>query len=323
MHAAFKAVRRAYKCKKNETNGLLNSGADNIHLNCNINVKMGSSLKRGLSNKGKRRKMKKHRKRGIGKTQVLGMVGMISMLVSMGAVADVAISVSWSGDGRAVMGATEVAGAPGVRYSNWNTITNGAAASLTPVYENGATATGVTLTPSVVAFSDRGNLAADASGDTKLFNGVRDITSTASNAWSIDVAGLSFAEYDVYVYRRGENAGRAGSFTIGDTTYYAGTLADGIPSDETGYVLSTDTTYDGALINAGGTVATDIAQGNYVKFSGLTGTSFTLEMGALSDDGYARNKVAGIQIVAVPEPATLGLIGLAGVGLIVARRFRV
>lgn len=267
--------------------------------------------------------MKEQVKRGMSGTKVLGVVGAISMLVSTGAVADVAISVSWSGDGRAVMGATDVAGAPGVRYSNWNTITNGGAASLTPIYEDGTTASGVTVTPSVIGFSDRGAVAADASGDTKLFNGVRDVSSTASDAWSIDVAGLAFAEYDVYVYRRSENLGRAGSFTIGDTTYYAQSMPGshgGNASDETGYLLSTDTTYTGDLINAGGTVAAQIDQGNYVKFSGLTGSSFTLDMGALSDDSAPRNKVAGIQIVAIPEPSTLGLIGAFGGGLLFFRR---
>jgi hypothetical protein len=253
---------------------------------------------------------------------VLGVVGVISMALTLGVSADTVISVNWSGDQRAVMAPTDVAGV--VRAANWNTITNGAAASLTPIYADGTLATGVSITPSEITFANRGTISSSVSGDTKLFNGVEDISSTASNAFSISVTGLSFAEYDVYVYRRAENLGRAGSFTIGDTTYYVGSNGShgDNPTDETGYVLSTDTTYDGALSSAGGTVLSDVDQGNYVKFSGLTGSSFTLDMGALSDDSAPRSKVAGIQIVAIPEPATIGLVGLTGIGLFLARRFR-
>lgn len=252
--------------------------------------------------------MKERSTRRMGGAQVMGVVGMISMLVSTAAVADSIISVNWSGDTRADMGATEVAGAPGVRVSNWNTILKDEGVLVNPIYADGTTATGVTIAPSDTGFINRGN--SPSAGDEKLFNGVKDVT----GSYSIGVTGLTFAVYDVYVYQRGESENRGGGFTIGSTTYYARGLAAN-PTDDTGYVLSTDEDI------SGGTVADQMAQGNYVKFSGLTGSDFTLNVQAYGDD-ITRSKIAGLQIVAVPEPATLGLVGLAGLGLLFARRFR-
>lgn len=56
---------------------------------------------------------------------------------------------------------------------------------------------------------------------------------------------------------------------------------------------------------------------NYTVVSGLTADSFSLEV--TSPDG-GRGAISGFQIVAIPEPATLGMVVATGVGVLFIRR---
>lgn len=106
--------------------------------------------------------------------------------------------------------------------------------------------------------------------------------------------------YDIYIYACGDNTG-ASTFkltqTAGDITKTAN------------YVGGFDGVY-----------TEDV---DYVKFSGVlptataNGAEFAFEWGS---DGASSAAINGIQIVAVPEPATIGLVGLAGAGILFIRR---
>ena len=77
--------------------------------------------------------MKKEQiKRGMGGTKVLGVVGAISIILTLGVSADTVISVSWSGDQRAVMESTDIAGVSFPGLFPPGLLTNGAPLSTTP-----------------------------------------------------------------------------------------------------------------------------------------------------------------------------------------------
>jgi hypothetical protein len=203
-------------------------------------------------------------------------------------------------------------GAAPNRVTNWNAWGN--TTNLTSTVDSAGVATTLTASGTSTNRSQRGN-PSGLSNDELIFTSVIDVTSSAS----VTLSSVPYALYDVYVYMHDESDDRAGSFTIGSTTYYArgigGSEGVGDPdSSGGGYVLSSDTTQ--------GTGA-DIDQGNYVLFTGLSDASFTLNMVAVNaGDTINRNKVAGIQIVeTIPEPSS-ALLAVIGVGLGSLRRRR-
>ena len=217
------------------------------------------------------------------------------------------------------METTDLAGAPGVRVGNWNPwlkndLTLGDAGQ-TILDNTGATVAGLTatLSPSV-GWTSRNN---NNVNDQALFSDTLDVFGATRN---VAVSGVPFSLYDVYVYVYDDRDGRAGSFSIGSTTYYVRGISpaaglEGLANpatDGSGYVLSSDTTLG---------TATDIELGNYVKFSNLTGTSFTLGMAAINAGNLDRAKPVGFQIVAVPEPSVAALTG-GLVGLLALMRAR-
>jgi len=145
------------------------------------------------------------------------------------------------------------------------------------------------------------------------------VKGSASSPVSVTVSGLdakTFAEYDVIVYFDGDN-------TAADwVTAYA--LAVGGTTVATIYGKdSRDTSnWDGSWVEATGTTTADATAGNYVQFTGLTTSSFTLTATPVSGDG----PINAIQIISVPEPASLALLVLGAVAALAARtkqsRFR-
>lgn len=214
----------------------------------------------------------------------------------------------------------DLAGAPGVRVGNWNNFNQNNAlldASDSVIYEDGTLVGGsfsmsFTFTGGIGTGGNFGNRTGESTNDAQLFNGVADVFTSATAAFS----NIPFAAYDLYVYMFDDGASRIGGFTVGSTTYYARGGA-GMPNTSgTGYVLSTDTT----IVNG---VDASVTQGNYVKFSGLTGSDLLLTLFAADGSTTTeRSKVAGFQIVQVPEPSRAVLLMIA-FSAITARRGRV
>lgn len=208
------------------------------------------------------------------------------------------------------LASSDLAGAPGVRTNDWNNITSASFSGASLVDSSGSTVSGLTLTVSGPNPNTRNNVGSASQNDYTVFNTVIDISSSAS----ISLSGIPYNAYDLFFYIFPETTSttaRGGHITIGSTTYYVnggnGANAVSMPgTDGSGYVLSTATTL----------LASQSTPGNYVKFTGLTGSSQTVSL--VSDnfgDNTPRLKVGGFQLVAVPEPSTLAMLGMGVLGL--------
>lgn len=171
----------------------------------------------------------------------------------------------------------------------------------------------VTATP--VASNWNSGLPTSETTQNKLYAAGSGFPNTYAN--EMQFSNIPYANYSIYVYlgiQSGYSASAqifAGASNTASQTYYAqnGGWDYGNPSPNS-YVQATST--DSANPTDGG---------NYVLFSGLTGSSQTIDVNyANAQDGVI---VSGFQIVqAVPEPASMVLLGAGALLLIPRRRNR-
>jgi hypothetical protein len=191
--------------------------------------------------------------------------------------------------------------------ANWNNMTG--PNQMTPQVLN-ADINGVSSpAPVTVTWSSNGlwsstgrgeeNNTAPAGDNRDLMAGYLDTAGLGGVPVVINVAGIpplpGLPAYDVYVYTQGGVNGRGGTYTIGGTT-----LEHTVTAAFNGAFLQ-DTLDPGTT-----------ADSNYLVFRGLTGPSFTLTA-VPTIGGTARAPVNAIEIVAVPEPATIALLGIGAV----------
>jgi len=234
-----------------------------------------------------------------------------SLLLAGGAAHAAVISVNFSEKGESPLAASDSAGVAAA--TNWNNVTaGGTGATALNLKDNSGSATTADVT---IAMTGSGSKSPDITPpvtdpDTRML--IDEVRAFRAGTYSVSLSEIPYAQYDVYVYfvdQSTTNSSLNRSITDGTTTYLFRTPVNDQSFFETnGFVRSTDTT-------AGGN--NDI--GNYVLFEDLTGTSKTLTLAI--PDGGERVGVSGFQIVEVPEPASLALVGLGSL-LIVGRRPR-
>ena len=185
-----------------------------------------------------------------------------------------------------------------VPHANWNNLTgaSGAAESgLVYDLDGTATASSASVTwSSPNTWRSGGNNAFPAGPDRKLLTGYLDTGNTAATGISITLNNIdsvfTSGAYDVYVYFVSDStANRGGAYTINDgngaIVKYGSTM--GAPAE---------------FVEDPGTDANLSADGNYLRFSGLTGSSFTLTTDTtLTTPNGFRAPINAIQIVPTPQ----------------------
>ena len=237
-----------------------------------------------------------------------------------------------SSNGATLMPASDVAGV--VPQANWNNgpqASSGTEAGIvgpTPgvLVDDLGNATGMTMQFSAPGAWSVGTGGSGGAADKRMMTGYLDMSGDgAGQIITIDLANIPYAEYDVFLYHSSATgANRTMRVTANDgvvaSTLYTRNLA---PADQfNGFILDQHVTL--ADSNA------SLAGGNYVQFLGLTGSTLHLETQGLgaADGGHPgggntrRGPIQGIQIVLVPEPATLSLLAFGGISLLLRRRRR-
>jgi len=232
--------------------------------------------------------------------------------------------ISWNVDDNGTISGANVAGiAPA---ANWNDswLENGNAISpygsptvVNGLVDNTGTATSLNIAYQAWGFwSVQGSAPgqdADGTYNRNLLNGY---LNAGPAGWgppvtnsTITLSSIPYSRYNLYVYLSSDVAGRIGTVSDGNTTYDFASVG---PSETSGanalFTQTTDTTalYPGA---------------DYAVFTGETASSLTITCDALGGND-AWLGIAGFQVVAVPEPGTLALAALGGVGMMMFRRRR-
>ncbi|QQL45724.1 PEP-CTERM sorting domain-containing protein [Sulfuriroseicoccus oceanibius] len=249
------------------------------------------------------------------RTSVLA--GAVSILLS-GMCSAAVITINWTdggpGTGNAV--ADEAAGVVPSPYVN--TITgNGNALNNTnasDLFDDSGAGSGVAVSASSInagGFTSTATSGYNTEFSNVLMRNYGDtaggtITFTGLSAW---LSATGQTAYEVYYMSDRQVNLYSGSIAIGAEKFF---LANGgAGSTQTGpFVLGTSTTLADAQANAN--------TANYVKFSAISGDSFTIDI--QRDGGGGFIDVNGIQIVGVPEPSSAALIGLGSLSLLLRRR---
>jgi hypothetical protein len=215
------------------------------------------------------------------------------------------IGVQFSKNGTPLT-ATDVAGVAEVAQDHWNALSNTAVPNAGLMNNSGAI-----TTASLSAGGDADYFAGGAgfatAGDRALASHA--LLALYGNHVTYTVTAVPYASYDVYIYGQSDAPDRAITFTV---TSAAPTATRSFLSENS----ATTWTEGLSTWNGIGTQPADVTHANYVHFSGLSGSTLTLDYFAPGNSG-----VNGFQIVeAVPEPASLGLLSVAATGLLSRRR---
>lgn len=232
------------------------------------------------------------------------------------------------------LGPAESAGAPGYEQLNWNNLgrwgqgaalmdSTGAAAGVTATWDSNNTwNTGV----------------GSGTPNNKLMHGYLDATGqpnvntppyqfwwnenkpevyiTGLTAW---LAAKGAPSYKVVVYTDGDaTEGRVSEYWL-QSPDGSDDPPTALGSDLSAHVFVSDLANFSGTFTQVGLSADSVANagaGNFIVFSGLTADRFILR----TEEQLFRSTINGFQIVAVPEPVTLGALALGAMGVLARRR---
>ncbi|MGC4007468.1 MAG: PEP-CTERM sorting domain-containing protein [Pirellulales bacterium] len=236
---------------------------------------------------------------------VCALIGLTSARLDA-AIIGVNISTGRTGETYALL-PTDVAGV--VPQANFNNIA--AFSTATPLLTSAGVASGLSATVTGANFYSTFG-APQANPNNQLLNSYADSSGGTNSV--VTVTGLpATGTYDVYAYVTSDGGNRNGvvAITGSATQYFFNTFGSGVANP--GFVQATATTVGAAVPS------------NYVLFSGVSGTSFTLTASQIGVTGGGNAGFSGFQIVtpnAVPEPSTFAALGILSVlaGVVTLRR---
>jgi len=204
-----------------------------------------------------------------------------------------------------------------VPQSNFNPMAGTTGSNVALKDETGATTT------TLLTYSARGLFTvnvpnAPASPDEKLNSHI--INGTNGTQPTFTVTAIPFTLYDLIVYTLNDNQrlqritlSGIGSFTVNSPNPSLAGYVDG--NVATAYIYTQGTTNS----------LTPVTNSNYVRFTGLTAASLTITSdarpGTFGNNGQNDNGfINGFQIVQIPEPTSLSLLGICGTLALLRRR---
>jgi hypothetical protein len=210
------------------------------------------------------------------------------------------------GDGFETMVAADSAGV--IPQINWNqssdfSANNSQSGTIDNMINDAGLASGVKVEWTSANAWRNENSTAASTADTKMMDGYAEIN---GSQYTFDFTGISYAEYDIYVYVGDDGRGSTATVSNGTTSFSFSTNSDGaiFPG---AYLQTTDT-------GAGNPLA------NYAVFSGLSGASQSFNFPTKS----AQPGIHGFQIVdtTIPEPSSMALLLTGACALLLRRRRR-
>jgi hypothetical protein len=217
----------------------------------------------------------------------------VVLLSTAGVQAGNSIGLNFVGDARVttgIMTAGDKAGLPSVAQANWNNAPGGVG-SLKNLQDASGTATRVEARwHSGCGWGTYGTRIADKGDNSRMMRGYLDV-GPGEQGVTITFTNISYAWYDVIIYFDGfQKIGRVGAYTVNGVTVYGKDAAE----------------FDGTFTEVEQTDLANVTAGNYVRFTGQVGSSFTVKAeGVAAPDGRSlRAAINGIQIVEIPDPST-------------------
>ena len=232
----------------------------------------------------------------------------IFALLSLSGGVAAASVVSWNYDRNGTVSGSNVAGV--VPVANWNN--SWPSNPTTDLIDDSGAATTVDI--AYTSFNDWNIIGshpgADLAGtyNKELLNGY---LNAGPAGWGppitssqVSFSQIPYAQYDLIVYFSADVAGREGTVTDGTTTYSFNTVGPASVGGVNALLLQT--------LDTGGTYTT---AANYAIFSNLSSASLSVTVQMRDNDEWGG--IAGVQLVAIPEPASAAAL-LGGLGLLAA-----
>lgn len=226
----------------------------------------------------------------------------------------ISINFTDAGSVDSTMLSTDIAGVAGThtRVDNWNNVPGGNGTTPGLIYSDGS-ASGASVQVSGSIGNWRITPLAPTGGDDRMWKGYTDFD---GNTGTISITGLSLSgTYDVYVYFDGDNGSnwRVATYTLGSSSF----SAEDSENTNWGAGQNTGKVYQHPVAGTGGNqtwpVSPNNNEGNYIVFTGVSGSSFDLLVqGTGGSTGTRRAPVNGIQIVQIPEPSATVLAAVSG-----------